>query len=335
MAYRFWSQNDLGVPCGVEYLDTISPQFVGDLVSWGAIGARTTESQIHRELTSGLSVPVGFKNGSFLLSVLFPFYYFPSHLYTWGATVLRSCFWPPFLCNLCDLCCMWSGTDGSIQIAIDAIKAAQESHHFLSVTKQGLAAIVCTSVIFLHLIFVVVFSDRAPIIHSFPSSCDHQGQLLVPCDSPWRLWRSKLLQGTCQSCAGKAERCRTFCEPDDWLLTRQQLQEPQEPATGGRGCRQAGGDRAVWDLWSDDWEPPCGGKAKPARRRCPVPPIWQEHHWCMHLVEGHCSCLGETGWGCQEEEAGGTTANYRRGRGEGKEGKDQLKTKQQQRLSQV
>jgi len=90
--------NDLGVPCAVEYLDTISPQFIGDLVSWGAIGARTTESQIHRELTSGLSVPVGFKNG----------------------------------------------TDGGIQIAVDAIKAAQQSHHFLSVTKQGLAAIVCT-----------------------------------------------------------------------------------------------------------------------------------------------------------------------------------------------
>jgi 3-deoxy-7-phosphoheptulonate synthase len=91
--------NDLGVPCGCEFLDTISPQFIGDLVSWGAIGARTTESQIHRELASGLSVPVGFKNG----------------------------------------------TDGSVQIAIDAIKAARESHHFLSVTKQGLSAIVCTA----------------------------------------------------------------------------------------------------------------------------------------------------------------------------------------------
>jgi 3-deoxy-7-phosphoheptulonate synthase len=79
-------------------LDTITPQYIGDLVTWGAIGARTTESQVHRELASGLSVPVGFKNG----------------------------------------------TDGNIQVAIDAIKAAQESHHFLSVTKQGLSAIVCT-----------------------------------------------------------------------------------------------------------------------------------------------------------------------------------------------
>jgi 3-deoxy-7-phosphoheptulonate synthase len=56
--------NELGVPAGVEYLDVISPQYVADLVSWGAIGARTTESQVHRELASGLSCPVGFKNGT-------------------------------------------------------------------------------------------------------------------------------------------------------------------------------------------------------------------------------------------------------------------------------
>jgi 3-deoxy-7-phosphoheptulonate synthase len=56
--------NDLGVPAGVEYLDMISPQYLADLVSWGAIGARTTESQVHRELASGLSCPVGFKNGT-------------------------------------------------------------------------------------------------------------------------------------------------------------------------------------------------------------------------------------------------------------------------------
>lgn len=90
--------NEMGVPAGCEFLDTISPQYVGDLVSWGAIGARTTESQIHRELASGLSVPVGFKNG----------------------------------------------TDGNVSVAIDAIKASSIGHHFLSVTKQGLSAIVHT-----------------------------------------------------------------------------------------------------------------------------------------------------------------------------------------------
>ena len=91
--------NDLGLPAGTEFLDVISPQYIADLISWGAIGARTTESQVHRELASGLSCPVGFKNG----------------------------------------------TDGNIRIAVDAIKAAQSPHHFLSVTKAGHSAIVSTS----------------------------------------------------------------------------------------------------------------------------------------------------------------------------------------------
>jgi 3-deoxy-7-phosphoheptulonate synthase len=91
--------NELGVPTGTEFLDPISPQFVADLVSWGAIGARTTESQVHRELASGLSMPVGFKNG----------------------------------------------TKGTVQIAVDAAGAATHPHHFLSVTKHGLAAIVATN----------------------------------------------------------------------------------------------------------------------------------------------------------------------------------------------
>jgi 3-deoxy-7-phosphoheptulonate synthase len=86
------------VPPGTEFLDPISPQFVADLVAWGAIGARTSESQVHRELASGLSMPVGFKNG----------------------------------------------TGGAIGIAIDAIRASRYPHQFLSVTKQGLAAIVET-----------------------------------------------------------------------------------------------------------------------------------------------------------------------------------------------
>lgn len=91
--------NETGMPVGCEFLDMITPQYIADLVSWGAIGARTTESQIHRELASGLSCPVGFKNG----------------------------------------------TDGNIKIAIDAIRAAQAPHHFLSVTKAGHSAIVSTT----------------------------------------------------------------------------------------------------------------------------------------------------------------------------------------------
>lgn len=89
------SINELGVPAGCEYLDLITPQYTGDIVSWGAIGARTTESQCHRELASGLSCPVGFKNG----------------------------------------------TNGNLTIAIDAIGAASNAHHFLSVTKEGRTAI--------------------------------------------------------------------------------------------------------------------------------------------------------------------------------------------------
>lgn len=90
--------NSLGMPAGCEFLDMITPQYIADLVSWGAIGARTTESQVHRELASGLSCPVGFKNG----------------------------------------------TDGNIKIVTDAIKAASQPHHFLSVTKGGHSAIVST-----------------------------------------------------------------------------------------------------------------------------------------------------------------------------------------------
>ena len=89
----------MGVPAATEYLDLISPQYISDSVAWGAIGARTTESQVHRELASGLSCPVGFKNG----------------------------------------------TDGGLQVAIDAIRAAARPHHFLSVTKSGRSAIFSTA----------------------------------------------------------------------------------------------------------------------------------------------------------------------------------------------
>ena len=85
----------LGVPTGTEFLDLLSPQFIAELVGWGAIGARTTESQSHRQLASGLSCPVGFKNG----------------------------------------------TDGSIQVAADAILAARAPHAFMGMTKMGVAAV--------------------------------------------------------------------------------------------------------------------------------------------------------------------------------------------------
>ncbi|KEP52007.1 phospho-2-dehydro-3-deoxyheptonate aldolase [Rhizoctonia solani 123E] len=88
----------IGLPTACEFLDTITPQYLADLTTWGAIGARTTESQVHRELTSALSMPVGFKNS----------------------------------------------TDGSLDIAVDACRAARAGHCFLSVGKEGLSSIVET-----------------------------------------------------------------------------------------------------------------------------------------------------------------------------------------------
>ena len=89
----------LSVPVANEMLDPITPEYVADLISWGAIGARTTESQTHREMSSGLSFPVGFKNG----------------------------------------------TDGNLQIAIDAMKAAQHPHSFLGINREGRTSIIQTS----------------------------------------------------------------------------------------------------------------------------------------------------------------------------------------------
>ena len=89
----------LGVPVANEMLDPITPEYVADLICWGAIGARTTESQTHRELASGLSFPIGFKNG----------------------------------------------TDGNLQIAIDAMKAAQHQHSFLGINREGRTSIIQTS----------------------------------------------------------------------------------------------------------------------------------------------------------------------------------------------
>ncbi|MEX1142230.1 MAG: 3-deoxy-7-phosphoheptulonate synthase [Thermoleophilaceae bacterium] len=90
---------DLGLPVGVEFLDPITPQYISDTVAWGAIGARTTESQIHRQLGSGLSMPIGFKNR----------------------------------------------TDGNVQVAVDAVRAAAVSHAFAGVDDSGTPAILYTS----------------------------------------------------------------------------------------------------------------------------------------------------------------------------------------------
>src|ERR671932_2577443 len=90
---------ELGLPAATEALDPIVPQYIGELISWSAIGARTTESQTHREMASGLSMPVGFKNG----------------------------------------------TDGGIQVALDALQSAIKPHHFLGIDKMGQVSIFQTT----------------------------------------------------------------------------------------------------------------------------------------------------------------------------------------------
>lgn len=91
--------NQSGMPCATELLDPISPQYVADLVSWTAIGARTTESQTHREMASGVSMPVGFKNG----------------------------------------------TEGSLQVAINAMTSARAPHHFVGINTEGQTSIIRTA----------------------------------------------------------------------------------------------------------------------------------------------------------------------------------------------
>ncbi len=89
----------MGVPAGTEFLDPIIPQYTAELITWAAIGARTTESQTHREMASGLSMPVGFKNG----------------------------------------------TDGSLQIALDAMQSARTPHSFLGIDQDGITSIIRTT----------------------------------------------------------------------------------------------------------------------------------------------------------------------------------------------
>ena len=184
----------MGLPAGCEFLDTITPQFIADLVSWGAIGARTTESQVHRELASGLSMPVGFKNG----------------------------------------------TDGNVQIAVDAIRAAMHPHQFLSVTKQGLAAIVVTrGNDGCHVI--LRGGHRRPNYHA--EDVEQTAKVLTRAGLP---------------------------APDHGgLLAREQRQGPHAPARRGPRPRRPDRRRAPPRLRDDDREPPGGRPAgrPPGRSR--------------------------------------------------------------------
>ena len=91
--------NNMGVPCGTELLDPVTPQYISDFISWAAIGARTTESQTHREMASGLSMPIGFKNG----------------------------------------------TDGSLQVALNAMVTASQPHSFVGINVDGATSVIKTN----------------------------------------------------------------------------------------------------------------------------------------------------------------------------------------------
>ncbi len=156
-----------GLPTACEFLDVTTPQYIADLVAWGAIGARTTESQIHREMASGLSCPVGFKNG----------------------------------------------TNGDVKVAVDAVTAAAQPHHFLAVTKEGRAAIATTT---------------------------------GNADSHVVLRGGKTPNYDAASVAAAAQALaegRPAAAPDGRRQPRQQRQEPREPAGRGDGYLRPGGDR--------------------------------------------------------------------------------------------
>ena len=164
---------DLGLPIGCEFLDPITPQYISDTVSWGAIGARTTESQIHRQLGSGLSMPVGFKNR----------------------------------------------TDGDVQVAVDAVRAAAVPARLRRHRRQRHAG-----------------------------DPPHQGQPRRPRDPARRPRRAELRRGAGRRCArpaaqGRAERARRGRR-----FARQQRQGPRAPAGCGRAIADqiaggSGGDR--------------------------------------------------------------------------------------------
>ena len=154
----------LGLPVGCEFLDPITPQYISDAVSWGAIGARTTESQIHRQLGSGLSMPVGFKNR----------------------------------------------TDGNVQVAADAVRAAAARHAFAGIDFDG-----------------------TPAIHYTRGNSD--------CHVILRggTRRTQLRRRVGRGSARGAGRGRVERAPDDRRLARQQRQAPRAPAGGRRRRRPA------------------------------------------------------------------------------------------------
>ena len=207
-----------GMPCGTEFLDPISPQFVADAVSWGAIGARTVESQVHRELASGLSMPIGFKNG----------------------------------------------THGSVEVAVDAVKASAQPHRFLGVTEQGLAAIVTT----------LGNADCHIILRGGAAGPNFDAAAVAAATSA-------MLQGGDEPA------------PDDRLQPRQQPQGLPRPAHRRSRRRRTGGGRRARDHRRDDREPPGPG---PARSDCPARRWFMARASPTRASAGTTPCPCSTSW---------------------------------------
>ena len=227
-----------GMPIASEMLDTISPQFLADLLSVGAVGARTTESQIHRELASGLSFPVGFKNG----------------------------------------------TDGTLGVAIDAIGSVRHPHHFLSVTKPGVVAIVGT----------VGNEDCFVILRGGTAGTNFDAQSIRKARESLR--KKGLVERMMVDCSHGNSEKQHKNQPKVAKVVAEQIEEGEQGILGvmieshiNEGKEEAMSGSSCFPLMEERlsilmlifliYRQPKG----PARRQS-RPQIWCLHHRCMHRM---------------------------------------------------
>ncbi len=234
----FCDLTHMGMPIASEMLDTISPQFLADLISLGAIGARTTESQLHRELASGLSFPVGFKNG----------------------------------------------TDGSLGVAIDAVGAAAAEHHFMGVTKQGLAAITKTSGNDHGFVILRGGGGKtnfdAESVRSTREACKKKGikeVMMIDCS-----------HGMIQSVPCSNAKCRSSGLTVSFSFSpRQFTEEPPQSTPSSKNHRRPDPCRRNRHRWSHDRIQPSRRESKGTTRRSSSLEERHQHHGCVYWVGHH------------------------------------------------
>lgn len=249
----FVDLTDKGMPIASEMLDTISPQFLADVLSAGAVGARTTESQLHRELASGLSFPVGFKNG----------------------------------------------TDGTLSVAIDAIGAVRHPHHFLSVTKPGVVAIVGT----------VGNDDCYVILRGGSRGTNYDAKSIA--EAKAALAKSGLRQRLMVDCSHGNSLKNHKNQPKVAAELGEQISKGETAIMGvmiesnineGRHfflfpnpCPQLG----IANIFSLNRQP------KSTERREGWSAVRCQHHRCLHRLGRHRVSPGQPGQCCQGEKEGG------------------------------